>query len=454
LVGASRFEALSIFLEPELNARDRDPCYGCRETRSLSSFDLAALFLTAVGVCAWVNARTARLPHGIAMLFVGVGGALAILGLKALAPDLAHGTIAAITRMNFARTVLGYMLAFLLFAGAMQVDLTELRRRRLAVWTLATIGVVASTAIVGVGLWLAARGLGLQMPLAWALVFGALVSPTDPIAVLATVKRGHLSKTLQVILQGEALFNDGVGIVVFTALLAFATGASASPVRAVADVFIGAAGGLAIGSLAGALVLRALRDIDDFVVEVSLSLGLAMGVYSVAQALHMSGPIAAVAAGLLIGDGRTRRPSGKVAQAYLENFWILVDEILNALLFLLLGLQLVVVPLEPAEAGVCVAAVLLVLISRFAVVLPWGSYLHLRHKERGANTILAWGGLHGALSLALALSLPPGPQRPLILAATYAVAAFSIAVQGLTFTPLVRRLHGPAAAAGIASRQP
>lgn len=419
----------------------------------MSSFDLAALFLTAVGLAAWVNARTARLPHGIAMLFVGIAGALAILAFKALRPDLARGTIDAVIRINFARTVLGYMLAFLLFAGAMQVDLTELRRRRLSVWTLATIGVLASTAIVGAGLWLAARALGVQMPLPWALVFGALVSPTDPIAVLATVKRGHLSKALQVILQGEALFNDGVGIVVFTAMLAFATGASASPLRAVLDVFVGAAGGLAIGSVAGALVVRALRDIDDFVVEVSLSLGLAMGVYSVAQALHMSGAIAAVAAGLLIGEGRTRRPSGKTAQAYLESFWVLVDEVLNALLFLLLGLQLVVVPLEPAEAGLCVAAILLVLISRFAVVLPWGAYLHLRHQERGANTILAWGGLHGALSLALALSLPPGPERPLILAATYAVAAFSIAVQGLTFAPLVRRLHGRGAAPGTGRRR-
>lgn len=407
----------------------------------MSSFDLAALFLAAVGLSAWVNARTARLPHGIAMLFVGIAGALAILTLKALRPDLAGGAIATITHINFAGTVLGYMLAFLLFAGAMQVDLAELRRRRLSVWTLATIGVLASTAIVGVGLWLAARALGVEMPLAWALVFGALVSPTDPIAVLATVKRGHLSKALQVILQGEALFNDGVGIVVFTALLAFATGASASPGRAVVDVFMGAAGGLAIGSIAGALVLRALRKIDDFVVEVSLSLGLAMGVYSGAQALHMSGAIAAVAAGLLIGDGRMRSPAGTAAEVYLKSFWTLVDEILNALLFLLLGLQLAIVPLEPAEAGVCVAAILLVLVSRFAVVLPWGSYLHLRHQERGANTILAWGGLHGALSLALALSIPPGPQRPLILAATYAVAAFSIAVQGLTFTPLTRWLH-------------
>jgi CPA1 family monovalent cation:H+ antiporter len=409
----------------------------------VSPFELASLFLTAVALGAWVNARTARLPHGVAMLFVGMGGALIIAALNRLRPDLGGGVIAAIGQVDFARTVLGYMLAFLLFAGAMQVDLVELRRRRLSVWTLATIGVVASTMVVGAGLWWVGRWLGLDLPLVWALVFGALVSPTDPIAVLATVKRGRLSKALQAILQGEALFNDGVGIVVFTALLAFATGGAPSPGHVLWNVFIQSAGGLALGTAGGVLAIRAMRGIDDFVVEVSLSLALAMGAYSAAQALHLSGPIAAVAAGLLMGDGHARGSTSATTDAYMRSFWTLVDEILNALLFFLLGLQLLVVRLEGREAGFCAAAVALVLAARFAVVLPWGSYLHLRHEERGANVILAWGGLHGALSLALALSVPPGPHRQLILTAAYVVAAFSVAVQGLTFGPLTRALNPP-----------
>ncbi len=236
----------------------------------MSTFDMATLFLCAVSLGAWLNARTARLPHGVAMLFVGLAGALVILALKALRPDLASGVIATIGRIDFAQTVLGYMLAFLLFAGAMQVDLAELRRRRFSVWTLATVGVVASTVIVGVGLWLAARGLGFDLPLPWALVFGALVSPTDPIAVIATVRRGHLSKRLQVILQGEALFNDGVGIVVFTALVAFASGVAPSPSEALWQVFVQAAGGLALGTAGGFIVLRAMRGVDEFVAEVLL----------------------------------------------------------------------------------------------------------------------------------------------------------------------------------------
>ncbi|HUZ13716.1 MAG TPA: cation:proton antiporter [Caulobacteraceae bacterium] len=407
----------------------------------MSSFELAALFLGLVALGGWVNARTVKLPHGVAMLFVGLAGALVLLGLRWVWPGAASEALAALGRVNFARALLGYMLAFLLFAGAMQVDFGELRRRRLSVLTLATLGVVATTAVVGVGLWLAAGWLGLALPLRWALVFGALISPTDPIAVLATVKGASLSKSLQAILQGEALFNDGVGIVVFTALVAFAAGAAPSPLGALGGVVVQAAGGLALGSLASLLVLRAMRAIDDFAVEVSLSLALAMGVYAGAQALHLSGPIAVVGAGLLIGDVRARSAMSQTTQTYLRNFWTLVDEILNALLFLLLGLQLFEVRLEPQEAGVCAAAAVLVLGARFAVVLPWGAYLHLRHEERGASLILAWGGLHGALSLALALSLPAGSERPVILAATYVTAIVSVALQGLTFGPLTRALH-------------
>jgi len=408
----------------------------------VSSFEMTALFLTLVAVTGWLNARTLKLPHGVAMLFVGMAGAIAILALGRIAPSFAHQVLAAATGANFAQTVLGYLLAFLLFAGAMQVDLAELRRRTLSVWTLATLGVVASTVIVGVGLWLLAEGLGLSLPLPWALVFGALISPTDPIAVLAAVRHGHLSGALRAILQGEALFNDGVGIVVFTALVAFASGAAPSPLQALTSVFVQSAGGLALGSIAGFVVVRAMHAIDDFIVEVTLTLALATGVYAGAQALHLSGPIAVVGAGLLIGDEHTRAAMTETTHAYLRSFWTLVDEVLNALLFLLLGLQLFTMALQPHLAGFCLGAAALVLATRFAIVLPWGAFLHLRREERGANVILAWGGLHGALSVALALSLPPGPARPLILAATYAVATISVALQGLTFAPLTRWLDG------------
>ncbi|MFI4976918.1 MAG: cation:proton antiporter [Caulobacterales bacterium] len=404
----------------------------------MSFFQLAALFVTLVALGGWLNVRTLKLPHGVAMLFVGIAGALILFALQRVGLGGAAALTAAIGRFDFSRTVLGYLLGFLLFAGAMQVDLSELRRRRLAVWTLATLGVVASTGIVGLGVWLAAGWLGLALPLPWALVFGALISPTDPVAVLATVRRGQLSKTLRVVLQGEALFNDGVGIVLFTALLAFATGAAPSPSQALFQVVLQAAGGLALGLIAAVIVIRAMRVIDDYVVEVSLSLALAMGCYAAAQGLHLSGPIAVVGAGLLMGASRNDGVMSETTRQHLSHFWTLIDELLNAVLFFLLGLELLVIPLQPREAGLAIAAIALVVAARAVVVLPWGAYFHLREEERGAGTILVWGGLHGALSLALALSIPASPNRPVVLAITYAVAAFSVAVQGVTFGSVAR----------------
>src|SRR6185437_7578462 len=229
------------------------------EDHSMTPFQLAALFLSLVAAAGWLNARFLRWPAATVMVLAGLANAGLLVLLDGWAPRAGAGpVIAAVHGLDFPRAVMGYMLAFLLFAGAMQVDLSELRRRRLSVWSLATLGVLASTVVVGLGAWWAARLLGIDLPLPWALVFGALISPTDPIAVIATVKRGNLSKTLQVVLQGEALFNDGVGIVVFTALLAYATGAAPDPGRAAVSVIVQAAGGLALGAVASLLVIRAM----------------------------------------------------------------------------------------------------------------------------------------------------------------------------------------------------
>jgi CPA1 family monovalent cation:H+ antiporter len=400
----------------------------------MTLFQLVALFLVLIGVAGWVNARLLHWPSATVMVIAGLMNAGLLFGVRHLSPQGgAGGVIAAVAAVDFPKAVLGYMLGFLLFAGAMQVNLTELRRRHLAVWTLATLGVLASTAIVGVGLWLAAGLLGLDLNLRWACVFGALISPTDPIAVLAAVRQGKLSKALEVVLQGEALFNDGVGIVIFTAALAIAGGgAGLHPFEAVGQVAIQALGGLALGLAAGWLAIRVIRTIDDYAVEVTLSLALAASAYAVAQALGISGPIAVVAAGLLMGDGGLKTMS-ETTQRYVRGFWVLIDEILNALLFMLLGLEVLVIPFDDRLAGLWGAALFLVLAARFAVVLPWGAYFQVRERERHAGLVLGWGGLHGALSLAMALSIPRGPAQSLILSTTFAVVVFSIVVQGLTF---------------------
>jgi len=407
----------------------------------MNPFELVAALMTVVALAGWLNVKTLHLPHGVAMLIAGLVGASALFVLQWLFPQFEVGRQISdyINHIDFVTTVTGYMLAFLLFAGAMQVDLSEMRRRWASVAALATLGVAGSIIIVGIGLWFIAAQLGLPLPLSWALVFGALISPTDPVAVLATVRLVKLSKTLQVVLQGEALFNDGVGIVAFTALLALATGTGGiSPSIAVIDVVVEALGGLVFGMAASFLVIRLMGTLDDFAVEVSMSIALAMASYAAAQALHLSGAIAVVGAGMLFGGARAKEAMRGNTEAYLMGFWTLVDEILNALLFLLLGVEMIAVPFYAHQTGLLLAAIPLVLIARFAVVLPWGAYYRFRQSEKRPTLILGWGGLHGALSLALALTLPQGAERALILSITYAVVAFSITVQGLTFTPLVK----------------
>ena len=407
-------------------------------------FELVAALMTVVALAGWLNVKTLHLPHGVAMLIAGLLGAGALFTLQGFFPQFEVGRLISdyINHIDFVTTVTGYMLAFLLFAGAMQVDLGEMRRRWASIAALATLGVAASIVVVGFGLWFMAGTLGLSLPLSWALVFGALISPTDPVAVLATVRLVRLSKTLQVVLQGEALFNDGVGIVAFTALLALATGTGdISPTAAVFDVVIEALGGLVFGMAASFLVIRLMGTLDDFAVEVSMSIALAMVSYAAAQALHLSGAIAVVGAGMLFGGARAKEAMRGETEAYLRGFWTLVDEILNALLFLLLGVEMIAVPFYAHQIGLLVVAIPLVLISRFAVVLPWGAYFRFRQGELRPTLILGWGGLHGALSLALALTIPQAPERALILSITYAVVAFSITVQGLTFTPLVKRIQ-------------
>jgi CPA1 family monovalent cation:H+ antiporter len=408
----------------------------------MTLFQLAALLLTLIAAVGWVNARFLRLPPSVAMLAAGLIGALGLSAVRTLAPDLreAATVVQTVGSVDFPKTVVGYLLAFLLFAGAMQVDLHELRRRRLAVWTLATVGVLATTVMVGGGIWLAAQALGVDLPLAWALVFGALISPTDPVAVLSTVKGGQFSHGLKAILQGEALFNDGVGIVVFLAMLALAQEGSANAAAAAWSVVVKAGGGLLFGLVTGALAVRATRAIDDYAVEVAITLAVAAGLYAAADVVGLSGPIAVVAAGLLMGGSGAREAMSDTTQRYVRAFWTLIDEILNAVLFFLLGLELLIVPLGPRSLSLGLLAIPLVLAARLATVLPWGAYFHFRHAETSPSLILAWGGLHGALSLALALTIPPNPYRPLILSITYAVVVFSVVVQGLTFKPLVASL--------------
>jgi CPA1 family monovalent cation:H+ antiporter len=313
-------------------------------------------------------------------------------------------------------------------------------------WTvglIATLGVVISTAMVGLGLWWLSSVLGVPIPLPWALVFGALISPTDPVAVLSTLKTIDVPKALEVDMAGESLFNDGVGVVVFTVLLALASGAGdEGGVLHVAELFfIEALGGAALGWVTGYLAYRAMRRIDDYPMETLISLALVAGTYALAAKLHMSGPIAVVVAGILVGNRGPVDAMSDLTQRYVFGFWTLVDEILNSVLFLLIGLEVLVLRFDPSFAGLAAVSIPLVLLGRFLAVT--GPVLMLQGRQefvRGTIPVLTWGGLRGGISIALALSLPEVAEKPALLAATYAVVVFTIVVQGLSLRAMVERV--------------
>jgi CPA1 family monovalent cation:H+ antiporter len=329
-----------------------------------------------------------------------------------------------------------------LFAGAIHLDVGALRDRAWPVAILALVGTTISTILVGGAFFGAARALGYPLPLAWAFVFGALISPTDPVAVLSTLKNVKVPQALEVEMQGEALFNDGVGIVLFTALLAFAgaSGAHAASFEGLLQgVLRDAFGGLALGALTGYAAYRAMRAIDDFPVEVLITLALVTGTYALAQKLGTSGPLAVVAAGLLIGERAPRYAMSERTRTYVSALWTLIDEVLNSVLFLLIGLEVLVLSFEPSAFWLAMAAVPIVLLARVVSVstplllFRWSEKLSARNVP-----FLTWAGLRGGISVALALALPDSPWKSAILAATYAVVLFTIVVQGSTLGIVAR----------------
>lgn len=412
----------------------------------LSNFDLIAVLLVLTAIFAWLNHRFIRLPHSIGLLVMGLVASLVLIGVELLFPGrVFYRTLAGtIRQIDFQATVLNGMLALLLFAGALHVDLALLRTRGWVVGAMAVVGTLVSTMIVGVGFWWAAGAFGIALPFAWAMVFGALISPTDPMAVLSVLKAVQVPKSLEIDMTGESLFNDGIGVVLVTVLVAAAVAAPGGGIDALQITrlfFVEALGGGVLGWLAGYLAYRAMQAIDDYPIEVLISLALVAGTYTLATKLHMSGPIAVVVAGLLIGHRGPRDALSEQTQRYLFGFWTLIDEILNSVLFLLIGLEVLVLRLDPSFAWLAAIAIPLVLFSRLlAVLIPVSILCRFNDFVRGTVPVLTWGGLRGGISIALALSLPETAEKSVILAATYAVVLFTIIVQGLSLRALVERV--------------
>jgi monovalent cation:H+ antiporter, CPA1 family len=411
-----------------------------------SPFDLLALLLVVSAGLAALNHRVLHLPLTVGLLVGAVGGTLALIAADAVFPGLGlkPGIRELVASVNFPATLLNGFLAFLLFAGALNVNSADLLARKWTILALATLGTILSTVFVAAALFLTARLLGLGLSPSWCLVFGALISPTDPVSVLDVLKRVGIPRHLQAIVAGESLFNDGVGVVVFTLMLALATGPDLADFGAgrVAFLFLlEAVGGGLLGLGLGYLAILLLQRIDDYNVELIISLALASGTYSVAGLLGVSGPIAVVVAGILIGNHGMALAMTEATRQHLATFWRLVEEVLNALLFLLIGLQIAAIDLETRSLLAMLAMIPAVLAIRWLSVALSALPLSLHLPDRFATlAVLSWGGLRGGLSVAMALSLPEGPSKAPILTIAWGVVVFSIVVQGLTLERVARRV--------------
>ncbi len=335
----------------------------------MSVLQLCAILLTLSAVFGWLNRKFVLLPHAIGLLVMGVVASLVLVALDIVLPEhRASVTLGKILgQVDFSAVVMDGMLAFLIFAGALHVDVGKMRSHALPVLVLAIMGTVISTAIVGCGFWMIARLTAHPVPLVWALVFGALISPTDPVAVMSTLKTVSIPAKLEVQLQGESLFNDGVGIVIFTVLLRYATGAPAAETTPLAIgelLLLEAGGGLLLGIVSGYVAYRAMRAIDDYPVEVLITLALVTATYATAEVIHVSGPLAMVAAGLLIGDRGPRYAMSDTTQKYVFALWTLIDEVLNSILFLLIGLEVLLVTFDRSNIVLALMAIPLVMAAR------------------------------------------------------------------------------------------
>ena len=405
----------------------------------MSLFEICAVLISLSALFSYVNLRYIRLPTTIGLMIMALLLSLGIVLLGFTGLQLEESAHELLGKIDFSEALLHGMLAFLLFAGSLHVNLNDLAKQKWLIGWLATLGVLLSTALIGCLFWLVFNSLGVHLNLLYCFLFGALISPTDPIAVLGMLRRARVPKSLETKITGESLFNDGVGVVVFLVLFRFLTGGEEVTTGAVAFLFVSETlGGLVFGLGIGYMAYRMLRTVDNYKVEVLITLAVVAGGYALAERLHLSAPIAIVVAGLLLGNHGRMFAMSTTTCEHLDTFWELVDEVLNAILFVLIGLEVLILDLTFDHSWAVVLVIPIVLAVRMlSVWIPVTLFRLFREFSPGVIRVLTWGGLRGGISVALALSLPPGENRDIVLLATYTVVVFSIVVQGLTIERLV-----------------
>ena len=403
-------------------------------------FEISGILLTAAAFGSYVNERWLRLPPSIGMMLLAMGAGFLGFALEGAGIVSAAPVEGFLSRIDFSETVFHGMLSFLLFAGASQIDIADLRKARLPVAITATLSTLISTLLIGSAFYLLAGAAGFRLDYFQALLFGAILSPTDPIAVIGIIKKMNAPRAIETKIAGESLFNDGVAIVFYLTLLELIQGRAAPSFTGVAELLLQeAGGGLVAGAAIGWLARKMLHGIDGYPSELLITLAVASGGYLLAERLRVSAPIAMVVAGILIGNrGHGALTARK--REHIDAFWEFIDEILNAVLFMLIGLEMMVLKIDLAVAAVAAACVPIALAARFAsIALPVQFMRPFYAFQRGTTAVMTWGGLRGALSIAMVLALADPGLKALFLPCVYGVAVFSIAVQGLTFSRLLKR---------------
>jgi len=406
-------------------------------------FSITATLVFLSALFGYLNVRFLKLPNTIGLMVITIFFTLAVFGFSYFDATLLNAERYIISQIDFKTVLLDIMLSFLLFAGALHTDFEQLRKHRWPILSFATLGVLTSTFLVGTGMYYALIWLGTPLPFVQCLLFGALISPTDPIAVLGILKKADVPKRLETKIVGESLFNDGVGVVVFLTIYKIASPASGElSVLDVAELFgVEVFGGIALGLLLGWTTYRLMRTIDDYDIEVIITLATVMAGTVIAQKLHVSAPLAMVTAGLFIGNDKSRVSAmSESTEAYVDKFWELIDILLNTLLFVLLGMEILVLTFDFDYIVAGLLAIPIIIVCRYlSLILPITFFKNKLDFVPKTAIIMTWGGLRGAISIALALGLTEAMNRDLFLVVTYIVVVFSIIVQGLTVGKLVKK---------------